>query len=69
MAPRWRFTPRWRLDGVSIVPDVGPQADDVGDELLGHTWKYDTGERLCEAQSVRLRVALPAAGSVDPLEV
>ena len=53
------------LDGVSIVADVGPQVNDVGDELLGHAWKYDTGERRREAHAMRALVFFPAAGRVD----
>ena len=58
MAPRWRFAPRWRLDGASVVADVGPQVDDVGDEL-GREAREDLGKDRRQARGVRSGVALP----------
>ena len=48
---------------------MGPQVDDVGDDLRGHAWKYDTGERRREAHAMRALVFFPAAGRVDLREV
>ena len=48
---------------------MGPERDDVGDDLRGYAWKYDSGERRREAHAMRALVALPAAGRLDPLEV
>ena len=41
---------------------MGPQVDDVGDDLRGHAWKYDSGERRREAHAMRALVFFPAAG-------
>ena len=49
---------------------MGPEANNMGDELGREARaREDLGEDRRQAQGVRLRVALPAAGGVDPLEV
>ena len=55
--------------GVSVVADVGPQVDNVGDDLRGYAWKYDSGERRREAHAMRAFVVFPAVGRVDLREV
>ena len=49
---------------------MGPQVDDVGDELGREARvREDLGDDRCEARGVCLGVALPAAGRVDLREV
>ena len=56
--------------GVSIVAYVGPERDDVRDHFVREARVREYfGKYRSQAHGVRLLVALPTAGSVDPRDV